>query len=78
MFPKTKIALSVALVLGALGTSALASDHEDQIGGFQVQTWKDVEQSRQAIQQQIQRLYGTGNAAGAYAYSPSRNRHPVR
>jgi hypothetical protein len=36
MFTKTKTALSVAIVLGALGSAsaALASDHEDQSGGF--------------------------------------------
>jgi hypothetical protein len=78
MFTKTKIALSVAFVLGALGASALASDHENQSGGFQVQTWKDIEQSRQDIQRQIQRLYGTNNDSNAYAYAPNRNRPHVR
>jgi hypothetical protein len=79
MFTTAKIALSAAIVLGALGTAALAeSDHENQSGGSQVQTWKDIEQSRLAIQRQIQQVYGTSNASNAYAYVPHRKPSHVR
>ena len=76
----TKIALSVAIVLGA-ASAALAGSKDDDGwagGGFNVQTWQDIEQARQDIQRQIQSQYHTGNAGTAYAYvaSPNQKHRP--
>ena len=73
MSTSTKIVLAAALILGT-ASAALASDHEDQSGGFQVQTWQDIAQARQDIQNQIHRLYHTGNAGTAFGYVASATR----
>jgi CHASE3 domain sensor protein len=66
MLTKTKIALATALILGT-ASAALASNENDERGGFQVQTWQQIEQDRRDIQNQIQRQY-PGNASGAFGY----------
>jgi hypothetical protein len=67
MFTKTKIALATALALGT-ASAALANDQTDERGGYQVQTWQQIEQDRRDIQNQIQRQYHTGNAGSAFGY----------
>ena len=67
MLTKTKFALATALVLGT-ASAALANDQTDERGGYQVQTWQQIEQDRRDIQNQIQRQYHTGNAGSAFGY----------
>jgi hypothetical protein len=67
MLTKTKIALATALVLGT-ASAALANEQTDERGGGPVQTWQDIARDRQDIQNQIQRLYHTGNGGSAYGY----------
>ena len=67
MLTKTKIALATALVLGT-ASAALANEQTDERGGGPVQTWQDIARDRQDIQNQIQRLYHTGNPGSAYGY----------
>ncbi len=67
MLTKTKIALATALILGT-ASAALANEQTDERGGGPVQTWQDIARDRQDIQNQIQRLYHTGNAGSAYGY----------
>ncbi len=67
MLTKTKIALATALILGTASV-ALAGDQTDERGGYQVQTWQQIEQDQRDIQNQIQRQYHTGNAGSAYGY----------
>ena len=63
MLTKAKIALAAVLILG----SASAALARGSYGG-PVQTWQDIARDRQDIQNQIQRLYHTGNPASAYGY----------
>jgi len=65
MLTKTKIAFAAALIIGT-ASAALASDHEDQSGGFQVQTWQDIAKSRRDIQNQIRGLHHKDTAVNAY------------
>jgi hypothetical protein len=75
MLTKMKIALATALMLGT-ASAALASNENDERGGFQVQTWQQIEQDRRDIQNQIQRQYHTGNAGSAFGYVVSpKHRH---
>jgi hypothetical protein len=71
MFTKTKTALSVAIVLGALGSAsaALASDHEDQSGGFVMPGSMDGVNPVYHPD-----IFGNADAAKAYGFvaSPSR------
>jgi len=68
MLTKTKIALATALILGT-ASAALANDNDgNDRGGYQVQTWQQIEQARRDIQNQIQRQYHTGNAGSAFGY----------
>ena len=70
MLTKTKIALATALILGT-ASAALANEQTDERGGYQVQTWQQIEQDRRDIQNQIQRQYHTGNAGSAFGYVAS-------
>ena len=71
MLTKTKIALATALILGT-ASAALANDNDrNDRGGYQVQTWQQIEQDRRDIQNQIQRQYHTGNAGSAFGYVAS-------
>jgi hypothetical protein len=67
MLTKTKIALAAALVLGT-ASAALAGDQTDERGGYQVQTWQQIQQDQRAIQNQIQRQYHTGSGGTAFGY----------
>jgi hypothetical protein len=68
MFTKTTTALAAALILGT-ASAALANDSDrNDTGGGPTQTWQDIEHARQDIQNQIQKLYHTGNAGSAYGY----------
>jgi hypothetical protein len=67
MLTKTKIALATALILGT-ASAALASNENDEQGGYQVQTWQQIQQDQRAFQNQIQGQYHTGNAGSAYGY----------
>jgi hypothetical protein len=68
MLTKTKIALATALILGT-ASAAFANDNDrNDIGGYQVQTWQQIEQGQRDIQNQIQRQYHTGNAGSAFGY----------
>ena len=70
MLTKTKIALATALILGTASV-ALASNENDEQGGYQVQTWQQIGQD------QIQKQYHTGNAGSAFGYvvSPKHTHH---
>jgi hypothetical protein len=71
MFKKTTIALFAAVAFGA-ASAALANDRDDyESGGFQVQTWQDIEQAHKNIQDQIRREYPTANDHGRDAYGSS-------
>jgi hypothetical protein len=71
MLAKTTIALFVAAALGA-ASAALANDRDGyESGGFQVQTWQDVQQARKNIQDQIRSQYHTANEHGRDAYGSS-------
>jgi hypothetical protein len=49
MLNKTKIALAAAIVFG-VASAALANDRDyDSGGGFQVQTWKEIQKANQAV-----------------------------
>jgi hypothetical protein len=74
MLTKTKFALAAALVLTTAPVALAGSDNDDggQGGGYRVQTWQDIGQARQDVQNQIQRQYHTGNAGSAYGYVVSR------
>ena len=67
----TKIALSVAIVLGAASAALAENSRDENSYGGPVQTWQAIAQARQHIQSEIQRLYHTGNAGGAFAYVAS-------
>src|ERR1700733_5802639 len=67
MLTKTKIALATALILGTASV-ALASNENDEQGGYQVQTWQQIQQDQRAFQNQIQRQYHDGDAGSAYGY----------
>ena len=68
MLTKTKIALATALILGG-ASAALANDQTDERGGYQVQTWQQIEQD--------QRKFHSGNAGSAFGYvvSPKHTHH---
>jgi hypothetical protein len=44
MFIKTKIALAAAIVFG-VASSALANDKDYDVGGFQPQTWEEIQKA---------------------------------
>jgi hypothetical protein len=67
MSNKTKIALAAAVVFG-LVSAVLASEGGEEKGGAPVQTWQDIELSRQYIQKEIQSQYQTENPDNAYGY----------
>jgi hypothetical protein len=68
MLTKTKIALAAALILGT-ASAALANDNDrNDRGGYQVQTWQQIEQGQRDFENQIQRQYHTGNAGSAFGY----------
>ena len=68
MFTKIKVVLVATLLLGVASGARAAGDSDRETGGYQVQTWQDVEQARQNMQNLIQRQYG-GQAFG-YVASP--------
>jgi hypothetical protein len=74
MLTKTKIALATALILGT-ASAALANDQTDERGGYQVQTWQQIEQDQRAFQNQIQRQSHSGNAGSAFGYVVSPKHH---
>jgi hypothetical protein len=68
MFKKATIALFAAIAFGA-ASSALAKDRDaDEGGGFEVQTWQDIQKARKNIQDQIRSQYPTANDHGRDAY----------
>ncbi len=67
MSTKTKIALAAAIVFG-LVSAVLASEGGEEKGGGPVQTWQDIELSRQYIQKEIQSQYQT-DSDNAYGYA---------
>jgi hypothetical protein len=67
MSTKTKIALAAAVVFG-LVSAVRANEGGEEKGGGPVQTWQDIEQSRQYIQKEIQSQYHTENSDNAYGY----------
>jgi hypothetical protein len=66
MFTKTKTSLSAAIILGALGTVALASDHEDQ-------HWDSYKEMVRL--EQIQHASPTTGTFAANAYGFVRSAH---
>ena len=74
MFTKTEIALSAALIIGTV-PAALANDQTDERGGYQVQTWQQIQQDQRAFQNQIQRQSHAGNAGSAYGYVSPKHTH---
>jgi hypothetical protein len=75
MSTKTKIALAAAVVFG-LVSGALANEGGEEKGGGPVQTWQDIEQSRQYIQKEIQSQYHTDTPDSAYGYvAPASQTH---
>jgi hypothetical protein len=74
MLTKTKIALATALVLGT-ASAALASNENDERGGYQVQTWQQIGQDQRAIQNQTQRQYHTGNGGNAFGFVSPKHTH---
>jgi hypothetical protein len=74
MLTKTKIALATAFILGT-ASAALANDQTDERGGYQVQTWQQIEQDQRAFQNQIQRQSHSGNAGSAFGYVVSPKHH---
>jgi hypothetical protein len=77
MSTKTKIVLAAAVVLGVV-SAARANEGGEEKGGGPVQTWQDIEQSRQFIQKEIQREYHTDTPDSAYGYAApaSQTRRP--
>jgi hypothetical protein len=67
MFTKTKIALSVALILGA-ASAALANDKDEPQGGFQVQTWQDIANTRADVENQIRHAFHAGTSGTDYGF----------
>jgi len=68
MWTNTKIGMAAALILGH-ATAAAASDQSgDYSGGAPVQTWQDIELSRQNIQLQLQKQYPSTNPGKTYDY----------
>jgi hypothetical protein len=69
---------SAAIVLGLLGSAlpALANCTERSYGGA-VQTWQDIQRSKEYIQNQIKKEYHTVNAGSAYGSvsSPKKQHH---
>jgi hypothetical protein len=63
MLTKTKIALAAAVILST-ASAALAGDQTDERGGYQVQTWQQIQQDQRAFQNQ----YHTGNGGSAFGY----------
>jgi hypothetical protein len=75
MLTKTKIALATALILGT-ASAAVANDNDrNDRGGYQVQTWQQIEQDQRAFQNQIQRQSHSGNAGSAFGYVVSPKHH---
>jgi hypothetical protein len=74
MLTKTKIALATALILGSASV-ALASNENDEQGGYQVQTWQQIRQDQRAFQNQIQRQSHAGSAGSAYGYVSPKHTH---
>ncbi len=79
MSTKTKIALAAAFVFG-LVSGGRANEGGEEKGGGPVQTWQDIEQSRQYIQKEIQSQYQTDTPDHAYGYvaPESRTHRPSR
>jgi hypothetical protein len=67
MSTKTKIALAAAVVFG-LVAAVRANEGGEEKGGGPVQTWQDIELSRQYIQKEIQSQYQTDTPDYAYGY----------
>jgi len=68
MWTKTKITMTAALILGS-ASAAVASDQSgDYSGGAPVQTWQDIELSRQNIRLLIQKQYPPNNPSKTYDY----------
>ena len=80
MLEQPKIALCLTLFL-ASASSALAGDRLDRTSsstyGGPVQTWQDIERSREEIQRRIQQEYHRG-AAAALNEKPYKHSHNVR
>jgi hypothetical protein len=73
MFNKTKIALSVAMVLGVLGTASAAlaaNEHDDSVGG--------PEAARQVGNPLPWWWNSSGAGRGAFAYQPAPHVPTVR
>jgi hypothetical protein len=68
MFSKTKMALAAAIIVGAASTALASGDTDRESGGFQVQTWQDIQQARQNIQKEIQSAYHMDNVGSAYGF----------
>jgi|GraSoiStandDraft_43_1057313.scaffolds.fasta_scaffold527169_2 hypothetical protein len=67
MSTKTKIALAAAVALSVV-SAARANEGGEEKGGGPVQTWQDIEQSRQFIQKEIKSQYHTDTPDSAYGY----------
>ena len=61
MLTKTKMILAAVAMFGAASAAQAAADDDREIGGFQVQTWREIEQAKLAMQRE------TTAAAGANA-----------
>ena len=68
MLTKTKIVIAATLILGTASAALAEGSDRYDAGGGPTQTWQDVEQSRQNIQNQIQSQYHMGSPGNAYGY----------
>jgi hypothetical protein len=53
MMSKTKIVLVAAMMLGAASAARASGDTDSESGGFQVQTWQEIQQAQQEIKNQV-------------------------
>jgi hypothetical protein len=68
MWTKTKIGLAAVLILGQATIAAASDQSGDYSGGAPIQSWLDIELSRQNIQLLIQKQYPSTNPGKTYDY----------